>query len=63
LERHSQNALAVAKHLEQHPGVEWVNYPGLESSQYYKRAQKYLPTGQGRWSHSESKAGTRQGRS
>ena len=47
LERHSQNALAVAKHLEKHPGVEWVNYPGLESSQYYKRAQKYLPTGQG----------------
>ena len=47
LERHSQNALAVAKHLEEHPGVEWVNYPGLESSQYYKRAQKYLPDGQG----------------
>ena len=47
LERHSQNALAVAKHLEQHPGVEWVNYPGLESSQYYERAKKYLPTGQG----------------
>ena len=47
MERHSQNALAVAKHLEKHPGVEWVNYPGLESSQYYKRAQKYLPNGQG----------------
>ena len=46
MERHSQNALAVAKHLEQHPGVEWVNYPGLESSPYYKRAQKYLPKGQ-----------------
>jgi len=47
LERHSQNALAVARHLEQHPGVEWVNYPGLESSPYYKRAQKYLPAGHG----------------
>jgi O-acetylhomoserine (thiol)-lyase len=47
LERHSQNALAVAKHLEQHPGVEWVNYPGLESSPYYKRALKYLPDGRG----------------
>jgi O-acetylhomoserine (thiol)-lyase len=47
LERHSQNALAVAKHLEQHPGVEWVNYPGLESGPYYARAQKYLPDGQG----------------
>jgi len=47
LERHSQNALAVAKHLEQHPSVEWVNYPGLESSSFHERAKKYLPTGQG----------------
>ncbi len=47
LERHSQNALAVARHLEAHPGVEWVNYPGLESSPYYTRAKKYLPSGQG----------------
>jgi O-acetylhomoserine (thiol)-lyase len=46
MERHSQNALAVAKHLESHPGVEWVNYPGLASSKYYARAQKYMPTGQ-----------------
>jgi O-acetylhomoserine (thiol)-lyase len=45
LQRHSENALAVAKHLEKHPGVEWVNYPGLESSKYHKRAQKYLPNG------------------
>jgi O-acetylhomoserine (thiol)-lyase len=47
LERHSQNALAVARHLERHPGVEWVNYPGLESSRYHQRAQKYLPKGYG----------------
>jgi O-acetylhomoserine (thiol)-lyase len=47
LERHSQNALAVARHLEKHPGVEWVNYPGLESSPYFKRAEKYLPNGKG----------------
>ncbi|HLY39572.1 MAG TPA: homocysteine synthase [Terracidiphilus sp.] len=47
MERHSQNALAVAKHLEGHPGVEWVNYPGLESSKYHARAKKYLPNGQG----------------
>ena len=47
MERHSQNALAVAKHLEKHPGVEWVNYPGLASSPYAARAKKYLPTGQG----------------
>jgi O-acetylhomoserine (thiol)-lyase len=46
MERHSQNALAVAKHLEQHPGVEWVNYPGLASSRYYQRAKKYMPSGQ-----------------
>ncbi|HEY2861932.1 MAG TPA: homocysteine synthase [Terracidiphilus sp.] len=46
MERHSQNALTVARHLEQHPGVEWVNYPGLESSRYYERAKKYLPNGQ-----------------
>ncbi|HEY5056604.1 MAG TPA: homocysteine synthase [Acidobacteriaceae bacterium] len=46
MERHSQNALAVAKHLESHPGIEWVNYPGLTSSKYFARAQKYMPTGQ-----------------
>jgi O-acetylhomoserine (thiol)-lyase len=47
MERHSRNALAVAKHLEQHPGVEWVNYPGLDSSPYSARARKYLPDGHG----------------
>ncbi|MGH9606496.1 MAG: homocysteine synthase [Terracidiphilus sp.] len=47
MERHSENALAVARHLAEHPGVEWVNYPGLESSPYYARAKKYLPGGQG----------------
>jgi O-acetylhomoserine (thiol)-lyase len=47
MERHSENALAVAKHLEQHPGVEWVNYPGLASSDYAERAKKYLPNGAG----------------
>jgi O-acetylhomoserine (thiol)-lyase len=47
MERHSQNALAVAKHLAEHPGVEWVNYPGLASSPYYARTKKYLPNGAG----------------
>jgi len=47
MERHSQNALAVARHLANHPGIDWVNYPGLESSPYYERAQKYMPAGQG----------------
>jgi len=46
MERHSQNALAVAKHLEEHPGVDWVNYPGLTSSRYSQRAKKYMPAGQ-----------------
>jgi O-acetylhomoserine (thiol)-lyase len=46
MERHSQNALGVAKFLETHPGVEWVNYPGLASSKYADRAKKYLPDGQ-----------------
>ncbi len=46
MERHSQNALAVAKHLESHEGVDWVNYPGLKSSKFYERAQKYMPEGQ-----------------
>jgi O-acetylhomoserine (thiol)-lyase len=46
MERHSQNALAVAKFLETHPGIEWVNYPGLASSKYAARAKKYLPDGQ-----------------
>jgi O-acetylhomoserine (thiol)-lyase len=47
LQRHSENALAVAKHLSQHPGIAWVNYPGLESSLYFERAKKYLPEGKG----------------
>ncbi|HEY0795350.1 MAG TPA: homocysteine synthase [Acidisarcina sp.] len=45
LERHSQNALAVAEHLAAHPNVAWVNYPGLSTSKYHDRAQKYMPTG------------------
>ncbi len=47
MERHSSNTLAVAKHLQDHPSVQWVNYPGLETSQEYAKAKKYLPKGQG----------------
>ncbi|HWR16624.1 MAG TPA: homocysteine synthase [Terriglobales bacterium] len=47
MQRHSENALAVAKHLQQHPAIEWVNYPGLSSGAYSKLAQKYLPKGAG----------------
>ena len=43
--RHSENALAVAKFLENHEKIEWVNYPGLESSPSYERTKKYLPKG------------------
>jgi O-acetylhomoserine (thiol)-lyase len=45
MDRHCANALAVARFLEAHPRVSWVNYPGLESSKYYSLAKKYLPKG------------------
>jgi len=45
--RHSENALAVAQHLEKHPQVTWVNYPGLNSSSEKSRADKYLKKGAG----------------
>ena len=47
VERHCQNALALAQWLEQHPLVDWVQYPGLESSEYYALAKKYLKNGFG----------------
>ena len=45
IERHCQNAQAVAEYLEKHPRVSWVNYPGLASSPQHDLAQKYLPKG------------------
>ncbi|MCD6422764.1 MAG: homocysteine synthase [Elusimicrobia bacterium] len=45
--RHCENALKVARFLEKHPQVSWVNYPGLKSSPQYKKAEKYLPMGAG----------------
>jgi O-acetylhomoserine (thiol)-lyase len=47
MDRHCANALAVAQWLEERSEVEWVSYPGLPSSQWYERGQKYLPRGQG----------------
>ena len=47
VERHVQNALAVAQWLEKHPRVSKVNYPGLESSPHYANAKKYLTKGAG----------------
>lgn len=47
IRQHTQNALAVAKWLEGHPAVAWVNYPGLPSHPDYDKARRYLPQGQG----------------
>ena len=46
-ERHSANALAVARFLKKHPLVKWVSYPGLEDSPYHRAASKYLKKGFG----------------
>ncbi|NCB62246.1 MAG: O-acetylhomoserine aminocarboxypropyltransferase/cysteine synthase, partial [Clostridia bacterium] len=43
--KHCENALAVAAFLAEHPGVAWVNYPGLPGSKYTERAAKYMPGG------------------
>jgi O-acetylhomoserine (thiol)-lyase len=45
--RHCENAAAVAKFLEDHELVDWVNYPGLASHKHNAMALKYLPDGQG----------------
>lgn len=47
VERQVNNALALAEWLEQHPAVEYVNYPGLKSSKYHELAKKYLKNGFG----------------
>ncbi|MFO2548873.1 homocysteine synthase [Alicyclobacillus cycloheptanicus] len=47
MERHCQNAQAVAEFLAAHSQVEWVQYPGLSTSPYHELAKKYLPKGQG----------------
>ena len=45
MQRHCANGMAVAKFLEAHPKVAYVNYCGLESSPYHALAEKYLPNG------------------
>jgi O-acetylhomoserine (thiol)-lyase len=45
MDRHCANALAVAKFLQDHPRVAWVNYPGLPGNKYFSLSQKYLPKG------------------
>jgi O-acetylhomoserine (thiol)-lyase len=47
MERHCQNAMAVARHLEGHGLVEWVRYPGLTNDPSHERAKKYFKNGFG----------------
>jgi O-acetylhomoserine (thiol)-lyase len=47
IERHTRNALELARWLEGHPAVTWVNYPGLESHRHHAMAQRYLKAGAG----------------
>ena len=45
MERDCRNAEKIAKFLQAHPNVAWVNYPGLPDNKYYERAKKYMPNG------------------
>jgi O-acetylhomoserine (thiol)-lyase len=45
MERHSQNAMVVARFLTEHPKINWVNYPGLPGHPAYERATKYHRNG------------------
>ena len=47
MERHCENAMRVARFLESHPKVSWVNYPGLPGNRYHALAKRYLPKGAG----------------
>ena len=49
MERHSQNAMAVARHLVEPPRRRLGELSGLPSSKYYARAKKYMPEGRARW--------------
>ena len=47
MQRHCENALAVAEHLQAHDKVSWVSYPGLSGDRYHNLAKKYCPNGAG----------------
>ena len=47
VERHCRNAEKIARFLNSHPHVGWVNYPALEGDKYYDRYKKYMPGGVG----------------
>ena len=62
MERHTENALAIAKYLMNHSSVGWVNYPGLESHPYYEQSKKYLPRGCGALMTFGIKGGLKEGK-
>ena len=45
MERHAKNGQALAEHLQKHPKIAWVNFPGLPESKDYELAKKYMPNG------------------
>ena len=45
MQKHSENAAKIADYLQGHPGVEWVNYPGMKDNPSYKNGQKYMRNG------------------
>lgn len=47
IKRHNENAIKVAEFLKNHPGVEWVNFPGLEDHPSHELAKKYFSEGYG----------------
>jgi O-acetylhomoserine (thiol)-lyase len=47
MQRHCDNALAVATHLKGHKAIDWVNYPGLPGDRYHNLAKRYTPKGAG----------------
>jgi O-acetylhomoserine (thiol)-lyase len=47
MQRHSDNASVVARHLSNHPRVSWVSYAGLEGNKYHELAKRYCPRGAG----------------
>jgi O-acetylhomoserine/O-acetylserine sulfhydrylase len=63
VQRHVDNALELAQWLQQHPQVEWVNYPGLPEHPYHERAKKYLRHGFGGVLNFGIKGGLEAGRS
>ena len=47
MQRHAENALAVATFLQSHPAVAWISFPGLTSSPHYEAGRRYMPNGTG----------------